>query len=80
MCGCLSSGFFVTVLESYFLLVDELPMFVSTDNISVSKSASTGAIAAWNTNIVSFDCPYLRSSVGSPFVFSDKIQVSSVSW
>ncbi len=32
--------------------------------ISLSSSESTGVMFAWNTNIVSFDCPNCRFAVG----------------
>ncbi len=52
----------------------------STGVISVSSNESTGEMLAWNTSTVSFDCPNFKSSAGSPFVFSDSMHVSSVSW
>ena len=48
--------------------------------MSLSNSESTGVMFAWNTIIVSFDCPNCRSYVGSPLVFSDNMHVSRVSW
>jgi hypothetical protein len=44
------------------------------------SNESTGEMLAWKTSTVSFDCPNLRSSDGSPLVFSDSMHVSSVSW
>ncbi len=78
MCGCLSSGFLGLVEFSYFLL--GFPRVNSIGVISLSSSESTGEIFAWNTRIVSFDCPNCRFSVGSPLVFSDNMHVSRVSW
>ncbi len=81
MCGCLSSGFLGLGGFSYFLsFLLGFSRVNSTGVISVSSSASTGEMLAWNTITVSFDCPNFRSSAGSPLVFSDKIHVSSVSW
>ncbi len=81
MCGCLSSGFFGFVVSPYFLLF--LLGFARVNSmgvISLSSSESTGVMFAWNTNIVSLDCPNCRSSAGSPLVFSDSMHVSKVSW
>jgi len=81
MCGCLSSGFFGFVVSSYFLsFLLGFARVNSIGVISLSSSESTGVMCAWNTNIVSFDCPNCRSSAGSPLVFSDNIHVSRVSW
>ena len=52
----------------------------STGVMSVSSNESTGEMLAWKTSTVSFDCPNFGSSFGSPFVFSDSMHVSSVSW
>jgi len=81
ICGCLSSGFFGFAVSSYFLPF--LLGFARVNSIgvmSLSSSESTGVMFAWNTNIVSFDCPNCRSSVGSPLVFSDSMHDSKVSW
>ena len=81
MCGCLSSVFFGLGGFPYFLsFLVGFPRVNSTGVISVSSNESTGEMLAWNTNTVSFDCPNFRSSFGSPFVFSDSMHVSSVSW
>ena len=81
ICGCLSSGFFGLVEFSYFLsFLLGFARVNSIGVISLSSSESTGVMFAWNTNIVSFDCPNCRSSAGSPLVFSDNMHVSRVSW
>ena len=81
MCGCLSSDFLTLGGFPYFLsFLLGFPRVNSTGVISVSSNASTGEILAWNTSTVSFDCPNFRSSDGSPFVFSDNMHVSRVSW
>jgi hypothetical protein len=81
MCGCLSSGFLVLVESPYFLsFLLGFARVNSIGVISLSSSESTGEMFAWNTSIVSFDCPNCRSSAGSPLVFSDNMHVSRVSW
>ena len=82
MCGCLSSDFLTLGGFPYFLsfVLLGFPSVNSTGLISVSSNESTGEMLAWNTSTVSFDCPNFRSSFGSPFVFSDSMHVSSVSW
>ena len=81
MCGCLSSDFLGLGGFPYFLsFLLWFSRVNSTGVISVSSSASTGEMLAWNTSTVSFDCPNFSSSAGSPLVFSDRIHVSSVSW
>ena len=81
ICGCLSSGFFGFAVSSYFLpFLFWFPRVNSIGVISLSNSESTGVMFAWNTNIVSFDCPNCRSSAGSQLVFSDSMHVSKVSW
>ena len=81
MCGCLSSSFLVLVESPYFLsFLLGFARVNSIGVISLSSSESTGEMFAWNTSIVSFDCPNCRSSAGSPLVFSDNMHVSRVSW
>ena len=81
ICGCLSSGFLGFVGFPCFLsFLLGFSRVNSTGVISVSSNASTGEILAWKTSTVSFDCPNFRSSFGSPFVFSDNMHVSRVSW
>ncbi len=81
ICGCLSSGFFGFVESSYvWLFLLGFARVNSIGVISLSSSESTGVMFAWNTNIVSSDCPNCRSSAGSPLVFSDNMHVSRVSW
>ena len=81
MCGCLSSGFLVLVESPYFLsFLLGFARVNSIGVISVSSNESTGEMLAWKTSTVSFDCPNFRSSFDSPFVFSDSMRVSSVSW